>query len=62
MHIHVVKAEKEAKIWLEPEIEIAWNEGFENRELKKIIKITTEYANNFRKLYQSHIGKRIDDK
>jgi predicted deacetylase len=28
MHIHVVKAEHEAKFWLEPEIEMAENHGF----------------------------------
>ena len=28
MHIHVVKAENEAKFWLEPHIELAENYGF----------------------------------
>ena len=35
MHIHVVKAENEAKFWLEPQIELAENYGFGNKELKK---------------------------
>lgn len=30
MHIHVVKAENEAKYWLEPDIELAENFGFSN--------------------------------
>lgn len=32
MHIHVIKAENEAKIWLEPQVEIAWNDEFESKE------------------------------
>ena len=35
MHIHVVKAENEAKFWLEPSIELAENYGFGNKDLKK---------------------------
>ena len=34
-HIHVVKAENEAKFWLEPSIELAENYGFGNKDLKK---------------------------
>ena len=32
MHIHVVKAENEAKYWLEPNIELAENFGFNTKE------------------------------
>ena len=39
MHIHVVKAENEAKFWLEPSIELAENYGFSNKDLKKITQI-----------------------
>ena len=34
-HIHVVKAEYEAKFWLEPNIELAENYGFNTKDLKK---------------------------
>ena len=36
MHIHVVRAENEAKFWLEPQVELAENDGFANHELNKI--------------------------
>ena len=42
MHIHIVKAENEAKFWLEPEIELAENFGFNSKELSFIEKILTE--------------------
>ena len=61
MHIHVVKAENEAKFWLEPHIELAENYGFGNKELKKIIKIIEDYGYDFKRQFAAHIGRRIDD-
>lgn len=61
MHIHVVNAEKSAKFWLEPEIELAKNSGFNSKELSTIKKIIESNADNFRTRYQAHIGRRIDD-
>lgn len=34
-HIHVIKAENEAKFWLEPNITLANNHGFSDKEIKK---------------------------
>ena len=45
-HIHVVKAEYEAKFWLEPNIELA---------------IIEQYGNEFKQQFAAHIGKRLDD-
>jgi hypothetical protein len=61
MHIHVVKAENEAKFWLEPSIELAENYGFGNKDLKKITQIINENGNDFKKQFAAHIGRRIDD-
>lgn len=61
IHIHVIKAEKEAKFWLEPKIEISVNYGFNNRELKAIEKIINENADDFKTQFIRHIGKRVDD-
>ena len=47
-HIHVVKAECEAKFWLEPEIELANNYGFNNKELRKITELVERYGDNFK--------------
>lgn len=33
-HIHVIKAENEAKFWLEPNITLANNHGFSDKEIK----------------------------
>ena len=61
MHIHVVKAENEAKFWLEPQIELAENFGFTNKDLNKITKMVENYGDEFKRLYAEHIGRRVDD-
>ena len=61
MHVHVVKAENEAKFWLEPVIELAENFGFNNKEIKKITKMVETYGNEFKQQFAAHIGRRIAD-
>ncbi|MDR0976430.1 MAG: DUF4160 domain-containing protein [Prevotellaceae bacterium] len=60
-HIHVTKAECEAKFWLEPNIEMASNHGFSNKDIKRITQIIEQYGNDFKRQFTEHIGKRIDD-
>ena len=61
MHIHVLCDGKEAKYWLEPQVELAKNTGIPEHKLNEIKKIVEKYANNFKEQFQQHIGKRIDD-
>lgn len=61
MHIHAIKDDKEAKIWLQPKIEIAHNHGFTQKEINAILKITKEYGKQFKQQYEQHIGKSFDD-
>ena len=62
IHIHIIKAEKEAKYWLEPNIELAENYGFNSKELSFIEKILTENGDYFKVKFARHVGKRLDDK
>lgn len=62
IHIHVVKAENEAKFWIVPTIELAENYGFNSRELKDIERIITNNADDFKTKFIKHISKRLDDK
>ena len=61
VHIHVIKAEKEAKFWLEPNIELADNFGFSSKEINIIKNKLTEYASDFKHKYAIHVGKRVND-
>ena len=61
MLIHVIHGKDEAKYWLEPQVELAWNEGIAEERLSKIKKIIERNADRFKEQYQQHIGKRVDD-
>ncbi|MBR3726777.1 MAG: DUF4160 domain-containing protein [Prevotella sp.] len=61
LHIHVICAGKEAKFWLEPEVELAKNTGIPEHRLSEIKKIVEKYADSFKEQFRKHIGKRIDD-
>ena len=61
MLIHVIHGKDEAKYWLEPQVELAWNDGIAEERLSKIKKIIERNADRFKEQYQQHIGKRVDD-
>ena len=61
MHIHVLHQGKEAKYWLEPEVELAMNSGIPEHELHEIKNLVEKYADRFKEQYKQHIGKRVDD-
>lgn len=61
MHIHVLGDGNEAKFWLEPSVELAKNSCFSKHELNDIQKIVEKNAEQFKKQYKEHIGKRLDD-
>ena len=58
---HVLYDGHEAKYWLEPQVELAKNTGIADHKLNEIRKIVEKYADEFKKQYREHIGKRIDD-
>ena len=39
VHIHVEKDGREAKFWLEPEVQVAYNDGYNARTLLQLLKI-----------------------
>ena len=55
-HVHVIRAEGEAKFWLEPEIELARNHGLSRRQLKEAEEIVEEHQNEFRAAWYQHFG------
>ena len=56
MHVHVYKGNNNAKIWLEPIVELAENKGFSEKELNKIISITKKNEDEFKTKYQARIS------
>lgn len=46
IHVHVTKGDAEAKIIMEPEIQLEWNRGFKPNEVKKILSIAQNFADD----------------
>ena len=44
-HVHIIKAENVAKIWLQP-ISVQYNRGYNPAELNKLIKLTRKNQEN----------------
>ena len=43
-HVHVIKGEREAKIWLHP-VEVEYNRRYNQPELNRIVKLTQQHQN-----------------
>jgi hypothetical protein len=55
-HVHIIKGNKQCKYWIEPEIEIADNNGFREFELSEIMKIISKNAEEFKTKWDKHFG------
>jgi hypothetical protein len=55
-HIHVQFGGGEAKIWLEPTIEIADSSGLTVVQLRRALRIVEEHQREIRKAWQKHFG------
>jgi hypothetical protein len=54
MHIHVYRANGQAKFWLEPTIELAENKGLRSGELTIARHLIEEHYDEIRRRWQSH--------
>lgn len=54
VHIHVQSADGEAKIWLEPHIELARNHGLSEQDLSRIVRTIEEREQEIRDAWTSH--------
>ena len=55
-HIHVKAGGDEAKFWLDP-IQLAANNGFNNRELTEIVYIISQHQPLLRNAWNEHFGR-----
>lgn len=55
-HIHVRNAESEAKFWLEPDISLARNDGFNSKELKEIFVIVETHRMQFAEAWYDYFS------
>lgn len=57
LHIHVIHAEGEAKIWIEPEIEVESVYGLNSKQVKEILEQVMEHENEIRESWDHHFGQ-----
>jgi hypothetical protein len=55
-HVHVIKAENAARIWLEP-VELETNRGYNRSELNRILKLTEEHRTELLEAWNEHFDR-----
>jgi len=58
MHVHVRTPDGEAKFWMEPQIELAVNQGLKQKDLKVIEEKIREKEDEIRQDWKAHFGSR----
>ena len=56
MHVHVMCGDGEAKIWLEPEIEVAVSYGMRPQQVRAALKMVEERSDEIRYEWNRHFS------
>jgi hypothetical protein len=56
MHIHVQSADGEAKVWIEPAIELARNYELSGQDLNRVLQLVPDHEQEIRDAWQRHFG------
>lgn len=56
IHVHVLGEEGEAKVWIEPEIELARNYGLSEKTLATAMDLITGREDEIRRAWNEHFG------
>jgi hypothetical protein len=54
MHVHVQSQNGEAKVWLEPTIELAQCVGLAKREINEALRLVQEHEHDIRNAWRKH--------
>ncbi len=57
MHVHVYHGGDEAKFWLEPNLELAENNGLKPKQLKRALRLIEEHENEIKDRWESYFGR-----
>jgi len=58
MHIHVIHAEGEAKIWIEPEVELNKSIGLNSKQIKEILEQAELHKEEIIQNWNDHFRKK----
>lgn len=56
LHIHVEKADADAKFWLFPNVEVAYNRGFDARTLRLLGRVVEERRDEIAEVWNDYFG------
>jgi hypothetical protein len=56
VHIHVERAEREAKFWLFPEVLVAYNDNYDARTLRELLDIVRANRDLIVRTWDEHFG------
>jgi hypothetical protein len=54
MHVHVAHTDGEAKFWLEPQIELAMNQGLSNKQLNEASSLVQDHYEEIAHAWRSY--------
>jgi len=54
MHVHVTHTDGEAKFWLEPQIELAMNQGLSKKQIGDALLLVQEHNEEIIHAWRSH--------
>ncbi len=55
-HVHVQAGDKDAKVWLEPDVAIADSYGFNSAELARIVRLVSVRRDFILRAWNDHFG------
>jgi hypothetical protein len=55
-HMHVLRGEKEAKVWLEP-VELEYNRGYNQSELNRVLRLTRDNQARLLEAWNAYFGE-----
>ncbi|HEX7730469.1 MAG TPA: DUF4160 domain-containing protein [Terracidiphilus sp.] len=56
VHIHVEKDGREAKFWLYPQVQLAYNDGYDARTLRQLAAIVESNRERIERNWNEHFG------
>jgi hypothetical protein len=56
VHIHVEKDRFEAKFWLQPEVRVAYNDGYDARTLRLLLEIVEANKDRIERAWNAYFG------
>jgi hypothetical protein len=57
VHVHVTKGRADAKFWLQPEVNVAYNKGFNARALATLSRVVEERRKEIEGAWDEHFAR-----